>query len=159
MGGIGSGMKPRHGEVRQIRGKRVPTSEYRAWQGMRGRCLNQNNKDWSYYGGRGITIGARWDTFENFLVDMGRKPTKVHTLERKDGNLPYGKDNCIWATRQQQARNRAYVKLSADKAAEIRAAYKPGVRQVDLAKQYGVCQRTISLIVRGEGWREQAVGT
>ena len=45
------------------------------------------------------------------------------------------------------------MKLSESKAAAIRAAYIPGkVRQVDLAKQFGVCQRTISLVVRGEGW-------
>lgn len=69
------------------------------------------------------------------------------------GDQPYCKTNCEWASRKIQSRNRAYVKLSLDKAAEIRAAYKPGVRQVDLAKRYGVCQRTISLIVRGEGWR------
>jgi hypothetical protein len=143
----------RHHEVRRINGKRVASPEYTAWQLMRNRCLNPHSKDYPYYGGRGITIDRAWSVFESFLADMGRKPTNNLTLERKDGNKSYCKANCEWATRQKQSRNRAYVKLSETKAAEIRAAYVPGVtRQVDLAKQYGVCQRTISLIVRGEGW-------
>jgi hypothetical protein len=124
---------------------------------MTNRCRNPKADDWVYYGGRGITICLRWYVFENFLEDMGKRPSPKHTLERKDGDKSYCKDNCIWATRQTQARNRAYVKLTLDKANEIRAAYKSGiVRQVDLAKQYGVCQRTISLIVRGEGWRAES---
>ena len=75
---------------------------------------------------------------------------KDRCLNRRSKNYP----NCEWATRQRQARNRAYVKLSKHKAALIRAAYVPGqIRQIDLARRFGVSQRTICLVVRGEGWR------
>lgn len=112
--------KPVHNEVRQINGKRVATPEYRAWQAMKNRCGNPRGQDYSYYGGRGIGFDPKWDRYENFLQDMGRRPTSKHTLERKNGNLGYCKDNCLWATRQTQSRNRAYVKLSPTLAADIR---------------------------------------
>lgn len=127
---------------------------------MKNRCLNPKAMDWSYYGGRGITLCARWYDFDIFLADMGRRPTPKHTLERKDSDGSYNKKNCIWATRQEQARNRDYAKLTMIDARAIRYLWKarrPGInRQTDIAKIYGVSQRTVSLIVRGESWKEGA---
>ncbi len=97
-----------HGEVKSISGRRVATPEYRAWQAMRNRCLNPSGKDYSYYGGRGIKIAPQWGDYVSFLKDMGRRPTKLHTLERVDGDGDYTKGNCVWATRLVQARNRKY---------------------------------------------------
>ena len=133
-------------------GKRHTTPEYRSWQMMRNRCNNPNTADYSYYGARGITVCPRWDIFENFLFDLGPKPDLTYTLERADVNKGYTPCNCYWATRKTQARNRNYVKLSLKKAHEIRRLYKEGVKQVPLAKQFGVNQQTISLIVRNEAW-------
>jgi hypothetical protein len=82
------------------------TPEYLAWQGMRGRCLNPKNFAWKRYGGRGITICARWDRFENFLADMGRRPSLDHSLDRMNNNGNYEPGNCRWATRAQQNGNR-----------------------------------------------------
>ena len=148
----------KHGEIGRLDGRRVASPEYMAWQHMRGRCMNPKSKDYPYYGGRGITVAARWEKFENFLTDMGRRPTPKHTLDRKNGDLGYSKQNCRWATRQEQARNRDYAKLSMVDARAIRYLWKvrrPGVnRQIDIAQVYGVCQRTISLIVRNEAWKE-----
>jgi hypothetical protein len=130
------------------------TPLYRAWIALRVRCNNPRGQDYAYYGGKGVRVCKNWNTFEAFKRDMGPHPGKGWTLERKDGSKDYCKSNCIWATRQQQSRNRAYVKLSEEKAAEIRAAYIPGmIRQVDLAAQFGVSQLTISNIVRGKSWR------
>lgn len=95
---------------RQIGGKRVASPEYRSWQMMKNRCLNPRATDYAYYGERGITICSEWMEFREFFKDMGPKPTKLHTLERRDNDKNYCKENCLWATRKQQARNRNFLK-------------------------------------------------
>jgi hypothetical protein len=77
---------------------------YNVWLGMRQRCLNPNNPAYTNYGGRGITIAPAWDTFDQFLADMGEVPEGM-TLERKDNDKGYGPDNCVWASRLEQGRN------------------------------------------------------
>ena len=81
------------------------TPTYRSWYCMRTRCLNPNTPYYKDYGGRGIGICARWDSFTAFLEDMGERPAG-HTLGRDDNDLDYSKDNCSWATPKQQAANR-----------------------------------------------------
>ena len=81
------------------------TTTYRSWQNMRTRCLNPNSPAYKDYGGRGITIGQRWEKFENFLEDMGEAPTGLQ-LDRINNNKGYYKENCRWATSKQNNRNR-----------------------------------------------------
>lgn len=76
------------------------TSEYRSWSAMKARCLNAKNKYYYNYGGRGIKICKRWiNGFENFIQDMGPKPSSKHSLERINNNRGYTPKNCKWATR------------------------------------------------------------
>lgn len=81
--------------------------EYHAWDHMIQRCTNPNNKNYADYGGRGITVCARWlFSFENFLADMGVKPAPHLTLERVDNSLGYFASNCKWASMKEQSNNR-----------------------------------------------------
>lgn len=95
-----------HGETINYK---KPT-EYKTWCGIKGRCYNPNEPVYPYYGGRGITVCERWldkeHGFENFLSDMGRKPTPKHSLDRyPDPNGNYEPSNCRWATDSEQARS------------------------------------------------------
>ncbi len=81
-------------------------AEYPIWVSMIQRCHNKNSSVYSYYGGRGITVCQEWkDSFENFYHDMGERPEGL-SIERVNNNLSYSKDNCIWANRTTQSRNR-----------------------------------------------------
>lgn len=73
------------------------SDEYKIYQGIKDRCLNPNEIAYPHYGGRGIKVSDDWlETFENFFRDMGPRPSKNHSIERKDPNGNYCQENCVW---------------------------------------------------------------
>ena len=109
--------------LRKTHGESDKTSENKAWQAMRYRCLNKEHDRYRYYGGKGIGICQRWlDSYENFLADMGRKPSPKHSLDRIDGDKDYSPGNCRWASWTEQANNKGNNRII----------------------QYGYCRRTMA---------------
>lgn len=89
------------------------SKEYRAWRSMRERCESPSVAQYKDYGGRGISVCKRWEAFKNFLEDMGRAPSAEHSLDRLNVNGRYTKNNCRWATKEEQMNNtRRAVRVS-----------------------------------------------
>lgn len=83
-----------------------PSTTYESWCSMIKRCTNPNDKNYKNYGERNIKVCERWKKFENFLKDMGEHPGSGYSLDRKNNEKGYSKENCRWATQKQQQRNR-----------------------------------------------------
>lgn len=122
---------------------RVRTAEERCWWKMIARCNNPKTVGYKNWGGRGIKVCERWGKLNNFLADMGPKPSPKHSIERRDNNGDYVPTNCYWATRCEQLRNtRRNVWLSLD---DVTLCLK------DWATRTGMDQMTIKGRLR-RGW-------
>lgn len=78
---------------------------YKTWLGMMHRCNNPKAKGYENYGGRGITVCERWLKVESFIEDMFPTFQEGLTLDRKENDKNYSKDNCRWSKRTTQTRN------------------------------------------------------
>lgn len=136
-----------HGHTRD----RQPTAEYRTWRGLIARAHYGYKKDARRYKDRGISVDPRWLTFENFLADMGSRPSPEHSLDRIDNDGPYSPDNCRWATRKEQMRNRSVKRLI--------TAFGRTQMLAEWAEETGLLNITICARLRA-GWSpEEAVST
>jgi hypothetical protein len=108
----------------------VNAPEYNVWQNMRVRCDNPKSEHYHNYGGRGIRYSLSWNYFATFYKDMGPRPTSKHTLERQENDGNYCKENCVWATRKEQANNQRKTLII-----EIEGIKKCAS---DWAKEYGI---------------------
>jgi hypothetical protein len=104
-----SGIKQRtHGYT--TTDKKWTASEYGVWMSMKARCGNPKASSYKRYGARGIAVCERWMKFENFIQDMGPRPTNKHSLDRIDTDKGYEPGNCRWADQMQQAQTRTNVR-------------------------------------------------
>jgi len=122
------------------------TPEYFAWMGMKNRCLNPKAQGFRYWGGRGIKICDRWMVYENFLEDMGPRPTPKHSLDRINNNGDYEPSNCRWATIDEQNRN---------KRTNIWMTFRgKTMLPIDWSKELGICIETLEGRLR-RGWSHE----
>ena len=115
--------------------------EYRSWIEMRRRCSNPTRPEWARYGGRGIRVCERWESsFDDFISDMGPRPSSRHSLDRIDNDGNYEPTNCRWATAEEQARNR-----------RTNVVLATGEIQADAAARLGITPRALTGR-RAAGW-------
>lgn len=129
--------------------------EYGVWYAMIDRCHNPAASGYKNYGGRGITVAAAWsgkNGYRRFLADMGKRPSPTHTIERLDNSGGYSRNNCEWATRKKQNRNkRNNVPISHSGETMVMA---------DWADAKGIPRLTLRRRIRDLGWNpEEALDT
>jgi transposase len=111
------------------------TSEYEIWHGMKQRCGNPNSRGYPKYGGRGIMVCDRWQQFDNFIADMGPRPSPDHTIDRIDNDGPYSPENCRWATWVEQNRNTRSNRIVIYDGQEMCVT--------EVAERLGLCKETV----------------
>jgi hypothetical protein len=106
------------------------SAEFRIWCHMINRCGSPSDKKFRYYGARGITVCERWLSFENFLADMGARPSVAHSIDRKENDRGYEPNNCRWATPIEQAQNKSnnvFVVLGGERVVVAEAERRLGI--------------------------------
>lgn len=138
-----SSPQDRHGHFRS------PT--WYSHKGMLYRCQDPGSNQYANYQARGITVCERWQTFANFLEDMGERPDGK-TLDRIDNDKGYSKENCRWATLQEQGRNTRRSKLTLETATAAAVMRLRGEWGRIVAAKFGISRSTVNDIVNGRCW-------
>ena len=137
------------------------TPTWRSWSAMFTRCYNPRFKDYFRYGGRGISVCARWtgkEGFKNFLADMGERPNWTSLDRYPNNNGNYEPGNCRWATPSEQLRNTRKTKLTMDLVQEIYGRYEHGERIASIGRRMNIPPEQISTILRGKAWKDAIDG-
>jgi len=119
---------------------------YATWSSMVQRCTNPNGTTYNKYGGRGIKIAPEWLQFANFLADMGERPEGA-SLDRIDPTGDYTKNNCRWADKYTQARNKRRRITTFEQAERVRELRAHGLGPKAIAQQTGVSIGSVTGII------------
>lgn len=98
-----------HGSTVNLKHGKKGSPTYKTWLTMRQRCNNPNDSHYPRYGGRGIGVCSRWESFQSFYDDMGERP-KGRSIDRIDADGDYTPSNCRWSDPKEQANNRRNTK-------------------------------------------------
>jgi hypothetical protein len=135
---------------------------YQTWHGMVARCTNPKDSHYPGYGGRGITVCERWlglpDGLQNFIVDMGPKPSRGHSIDRLNNEGNYEPGNCEWRTWREQNDNRRKVAELTRERDEARAE-NARLRAENAALRTQLAARGASRPVRRRASGLRAVGS
>lgn len=121
--------------------------EYRTWKAMRWRC-NPKSPTRGRYFDRGIKVCARWDNFNHFLEDMGKRPEGEYSLDRIDNERGYSPENCRWATRIEQTNNTSRTNYFVGEGKKIAL--------MDIARDTGIHPETLRARIK-KGWGYERV--
>jgi hypothetical protein len=139
-----------HPRLRHGQSIGVESKEFQAWMSMRNRCYKKQNKRYHRYGGRGISVCARWHIFENFLSDVGFAPSPKHTLGRIENDGNYEPGNVEWQTTKTQANNTSTNRLI--------TAFRRTQTLAQWSDETGLSRNTIEKRIDRHGWSpEKAV--
>jgi hypothetical protein len=132
--------------------------EYNSWHSMIQRCTNTNDSSYKDYGGRGIQVCERWlNSFEVFYEDMGPRPSPDHTLDRRENDGNYEKNNCKWSTRKEQVcnrRNNVFYEYKGNSYTFLQ------LTELDEVVNNNICSDTLNTRIRMLKWSvEKAVNT
>ena len=117
--------------------------EWIAWARMKQRCYDPKIPWFERYGGRGIKVCERWQNFEKFFEDMGKKPTPKHSIDRINNDKGYEPDNCRWATQIEQQRNRRN---------NVLVTHNGKTQCIsEWAEEYGLCHMVLAMRI-ARGW-------
>lgn len=120
--------------------------EYASWAAMKNRCNNPGSTHYNRYGGRDIKYDKNWDQFEQFLTDMGKMPEENMELDRINNDADYSKENCRWATRKEQTRNRG-----GNRATRLYTFNDKTMCIADWAKEIGITPQSLQKRLN-KGW-------
>lgn len=137
-----------HGHASNANGKKQSPT-YNSWRAMIQRCRNLNHTHYATYAELGYD--PRWADFHTFLHDMGERP-KNTSLDRENNSLGYSRDNCRWATRKEQQRNRRSNVLSPALADSVRKLREAGYMIKDIAKELGIHKSTVTNVLYRGDW-------
>lgn len=125
-----------------VKHRKCFTPTYNSWRSMRVRCYDPKTPSWPNYGGRGVRVCERWESFNNFLADMGDRPEGT-TLDRIDSDKDYEPGNCQWSSRTVQNQNKSNVRhLTLDGETFCLAEW---------SRRTGICESTIQMRLK-KGW-------
>jgi hypothetical protein len=143
----------RDAEVAEAGRRRLNSStsyrpEYGTWRSMNNRCYKVSSVAYTGYGGRGISVCERWRaSFDDFLADMGPRPSPRHSIDRIDNDGNYEPGNCRWATGLQQARNKRTTKLRPHQVTQVIWLAECGMTHREIGPIFGVASNTVSYAI------------